>query len=287
MYKGKCLLSPTTSFHFGPSSHYSQNECSDNIKDKIKRLRDMDMKTFLVVSTPNWSHIMIFWIFVAISLHVCTCISEDVKYKDVEDVIKRLEQLSRSRKSHQLSGKIRFVFNLLCYSLNLNVIEQLSRSRKSHQLSGETRFVFNLLYQSLNLNVIEQLSRSRKSHPLSGETRFVFNLLYQSLNLNVIEQLIRSRKSHQLSGETRFVFNLLCQNLNLNKYSVQEIDLSIYIYIYHIVYIIFVGDGPTFTRWGRPDCSPTSELVYSGKYILYITCDSVVFTCTQSTETQI
>jgi hypothetical protein len=169
------------------------------------------MKTFLVVSTPNWSHIMIFWIFVAISLHVCTCISEDV-----EDVIKRLEQLSRSRKSHQLSGKIRFVFNLLCYSLSLNVIEQLSRSRKSHQLSGETRFVFNLL----------------------------------------------------------------CQNLNLNKYSVQEIDLSIYIYIYHIVYIIFVGDGPTFTRWGRPDCSPTSELVYSGKYILYITCDSVVFTCT-------
>ena len=129
------------------------------------------MKTFLVVSTPNWSHIMIFWIFVAISLHVCTCISEDVKYKDVEDVIKRLEQLSRSRKSHQLSGKIRFVFNLLCYSLNLNVIEQLSRSRKSHQLSGETRFVFNLLCYSLNLNVIEQLSRSRKSHQLSGETR--------------------------------------------------------------------------------------------------------------------
>ena len=54
---------------------------------------------------------MIFWIFVAILLHVC--LSDDVKYNNVEDVIKRLEQLSRSRKSHQLSGKIRFIFNLL------------------------------------------------------------------------------------------------------------------------------------------------------------------------------
>lgn len=135
MYKGKCLLSPTISIHFVPSSDYSQNECSDNIKDKIKRLREMDMKTFLVVSTANWSHIMIFWIFVAILLHVC--LSDDVKYNNVEDVIKRLEQLSRSRKSHQLSGKIRFIFNLLFQSLNLNAISiqyQKKKKKKRRKL---------------------------------------------------------------------------------------------------------------------------------------------------------
>lgn len=113
------------------------------------------MKTFLVVSTPNWSHIMIFWIFVAILLHVC--LSDDVKYNNVEDVIKRLEQLSRSRKSHQLSGKIRFIFNLLFQSLNLNAISIQYQKKTKTKKKEITSFYKYITLYILYLQVMDLL----------------------------------------------------------------------------------------------------------------------------------